>query len=526
MSMSASKSLLTRQWRLLLVYDIYRLLSVLVFLSIYFYRLSAHSQSHLFFYTATSYLGVALVLIYLTYHQTSQFEKLIIVSGTIDVLAITSMLAIIGNIQAGYGIMLNVTIAALSILVPGRIAIYFAALASCLLLCWSLVDYFSYNNKELSAFFYSGIYGAGFFATSLTALLLANRVRASERLAEDRSYELAGMQKINEYIIEHMQSGVVYVDEDKNIKLMNSAAKRLLNVEREQQKGNLQSLSPLLNEKFDQFILTAKTEDKIAHSVLDPFLRLQFFYMDKENHPGILIIFEDMAYISQEAQQLKLASLGRFSASIAHELRNPLGVISHAIQLLGDEESLSDEDNRLKELITKNCDRMNRIIKNVLQLSRREKSKPEWIQITPFLEQFKLDFCQANSCDLIINLPKTDQPSVVFDKSQLEQILVILCDNAMQHGKDEEGKAQIEIDVQLNRYQTLILVKDKGKGVPAENSHNIFEPFFTTLRTGTGMGLFIAKDLCEINQSRLSLIRGDKGTTFGITINQTDDKLI
>lgn len=220
--------------------------------------------------------------------------------------------------------------------------------------------------------------------------------------------------------------------------------------------------------------------------------------------------------VAQQAQHLKLAALGRFSASIAHELRNPLGAISHAIQLLGEDNSLNEEDERLKQLIIRNCHKMNAVIKNVLQLTRREASQPQTIEVLPFLEQFKQDFCLINACNLNIKVSDKEL-TILFDKSQLEQVLVILCDNAIQHGKSEV--ASIVIEAKTDENQTVLSISDKGKGVAKELYDEIFEPFFTTLRGGTGMGLFIARDLCEMNQARLSLEDAALGSCFAIRIN-------
>ena len=233
-----------------------------------------------------------------------------------------------------------------------------------------------------------------------------------------------------------------------------------------------------------------------------------------------------MTYIAQQAQQLKLAALGRFSASIAHELRNPLGAIAHAVQLLGDEGGLNAEDTRLKQLVINNCDRMNGVIKNVLQLTRRQQSQPQIIDIYSFLEQFKKDFCIHNQCNFTLKISKNRPLSVAFDRSQLEQILVILCDNAMQHASNEEGGVSIVISLKSLLYKTILAVSDSGSPIPIEHRDDVFEPFFTTLRSGTGMGLFIARDLCEINKARLNLVKSNKGNSFTITFNPSDELLI
>ncbi|WBV62152.1 HAMP domain-containing sensor histidine kinase [Legionella pneumophila 130b] len=166
------------------------------------------------------------------------------------------------------------------------------------------------------------------------------------------------------------------------------------------------------------------------------------------------------------------------------------------------------------------------MIKNVLQLSRRQKSQPQVNELATFLEHFKQDFTHHNPCNLTIKLPANKSLSVVFDKSQLEQILVILCENSIQHGRDHEGNVNIVIAAKSSSNKITLTVCDSGPGVPPEHRDNIFEPFFTTLRGGTGMGLFIARDLCEINQARLNLLNSNKGSCFAITVNPSDELLI
>lgn len=527
MTMRLTKQYEDRQWRMLLIYAFYRLITTFLFLGIYLYGPVYERDPYLFMTILVIYFICGLIFLFSCVTRKITFNKQVLVSGTIDVVAITTMLSIVGNLQSGYGIMLNATIAALSILVPGRLAIFFAALASCLLLCGDLLQYFVNNQKDLATFFYSGIYGAGFFATSLTAWYLANWVQISENLARHRSEELAGMQKINEYIVERLHSGIIYVDFSKEIKLINSAARSFFNLSKNSSPRTLHQLSNLLAEKFSNFLEKVKQNESIAQTILEePYLRVHFFSTEVANNPAVLIILEDMTYISQQAQQLKLASLGRFSASIAHELRNPLGAIAHAVQLMGDDGDLNNEDERLKQLVINNCDRMNGVIKNVLQLSRREKSQPQIIEIGNFLEQFKEDFSHHHSCQFKVKYPKNKSMAIVFDKSQLEQILVILCDNAMQHGADEKGVVSITLSVKISDNKTVLLVNDLGPGIPPEHQEDIFEPFFTTLRTGTGMGLFLARDLCEINQARLNWVKSAKGSCFAVTLNTSDELLI
>ncbi|AHE66986.1 His kinase A phosphoacceptor domain/histidine kinase-, DNA gyrase B-, and HSP90-like ATPase [Legionella oakridgensis ATCC 33761 = DSM 21215] len=458
--------------------------------------------------------------LYLWYQRFPHFEQQVLWSGTIDIIVVVFLINKIGYIESALGILLYAYIAVLSILAPGRLAIYFAAIASCLLLAISIAAYVHGNQNDLSGFFSTGIYGAGFFATALTAWYLASLIRSSEHLAQDRAKELASMHRLNEYIVERLQYGVIYVDSNRQIKVINKAARQFLNLAFQQNHSTLEEVSLPLYKKYLQFLSQKQANEQSAQATIDkPYLQVHFFSASDAEKTAVLIIIDDMMNIAQQAQQLKLASLGRFSASIAHELRNPLGAISHAIQLLGEEEYLNEEDSRLKQLILKNCERMNQVIKNVLQMSRRQQSSPEAIDLTSFLQQFKHEFCLINQCNITINLPLNKARKVVFDKSQLEQVLIILCDNAMQHGRDSTGEVNITIAVEEHVRHMLLTLCDTGPGITKEIRNNIFDPFFSTLRSGNGMGLFIAKDLCEINQARLNFVESKQGCCFSINFN-------
>jgi two-component system sensor histidine kinase PilS (NtrC family) len=509
-----------KQWNMLLVYNIYRLVSIIVLFIMFWLEASATQNAFPFMTAFFLYTFIGVLFFYLSNSRTLKFEQLVICSGTIDIIVIALLIYSLGYLQSGLGILLNAFIAVLSILTPGRLAIYFAAIASCMLLGLSTYEYFN-NTQNLGGYFSIGIYGAGFFATALTAFSLARIVRSSESLAQHRGKELATMQKINEYIVDHLHYGVVYVDSAQEVRVINTSARQFLNVHKYQEVTNIKYLSLPLYEKYTDFISKRNQHSQSAQTTIEkPYLQVHFYAASHANPSAVLIILEDMTNISQQAQQLKLASLGRFSASIAHELRNPLGVISHAVQLMGEENSLNEEDEHLKQLIINNCDRMNRVIKNVLQITRRQQSQPETIDLISFLERFKEDFCVMDRCNLHLQLPN-DQASkksmIVFDKGQLEQVLVILCENSIQHGQSEQGKVDITISFKQKSRQTIISICDNGVGVTENIRNNIFDPFFSTLRTGNGMGLFIAKDLCEINQARLNLDETTQGCCFTIT---------
>lgn len=514
-----------RPWQLLFIYNVYRIFCLLFFLAFFLITQPIVTVSGLFYFLLwLSYLIMALLFFYRCKKRSPAFNQQVFVAGTLDIIFVVLLISFIGDMQSGFIILLNVIVAALSILLPGRYAIFFAAIASFILLTISFIEYFYGRSSHLSTFYSSGIYGASLFATALTAWYLAHRIKISENIAWLQSCELASMQRMNEYIIERLHSGVIYVDLNRHIQLMNTAAKHFFHLPSDYVYSSLSQLSTVLDDKCQQFMDNIQQHSRPSQIILEtPFLRVYFFSAAIDSQAATLIFLDDMSAVAQQVQQLKLASLGRLSASIAHELRNPLGAISHAVQLLGDTTGLDEENLRLKYLIIKNCNRMNSVIKNVLQLSRQEKSKPELIEFFPFITHFKHDFCVYNQCNIIIDPSVNATTRFMFDKSQLEQILVILFDNAMRHGRDKADTVTIMISIKASLSSVEIMIQDTGPGIPEHLQHDIFEPFFSTLSSGFGMGLFIAKDLCEVNQAQLIAVPTKKNACFILVINLVDE---
>ena len=220
--------------------------------------------------------------------------------------------------------------------------------------------------------------------------------------------------------------------------------------------------------------------------------------------------------MAQQAQQLKLASLGRLTASIAHEIRNPLGAISHASQLLAESRHLDKGDLRLTEIIEEQSKRVNTIVKNIMQLSRRDRAQPEDLFLRPWLDQFIQEFIHhekipAERIQVEITPPDLQ---IRFDPTQLHQILWNLCHNGIHHGA---GRLVLRGGSTRQPYHQYLDIMDDGDGIDAGMAHAIFEPFFTTANHGTGLGLYIAKELCESNQARLNYVPENEGTHFRIT---------
>lgn len=226
--------------------------------------------------------------------------------------------------------------------------------------------------------------------------------------------------------------------------------------------------------------------------------------------------------MAQRAQQMKLASLGKLTASIAHEIRNPLGAISHASQLLNESPAINTDDQRLTQIISNHAQRMNTIIENVMSLSRRNRAEPVLFELNDWLENFCEEFIsseQTDPADLMLH--KTGKLlDVRMDPGQLNQVAWNLVRNGLRHSQDYAKQPKIELKAGLSAdaSKPYLDIIDHGPGISPEQSLHIFEPFYTTESSGVGLGLYIARELCEGNRARLDYIAiPSGGSCFRIT---------
>jgi two-component system, NtrC family, sensor histidine kinase PilS len=519
-------------WRALRYFNNYRiLLSGLFVILVYIGQLPTPLGSlddHFFSVTSHIYLFAAFVFAWFILKQSPRFNLQIAVHTLIDIIMLSLLMYSSNGLSSGFGMLIIIAVAGGSILREGTISILFAAIASLSVLGHELyIQFFRY--VDTVNYTHAGILGATFFITAIIGNLLAARVRETEALAEQQAIEINELAKLNEHIVQRMQSGILVLDKDMNILLMNESSKRLLGQQGEDThkvfsfiNNHLKaSIYEWLNAIGEQNVIIKLEEDETE-------LQVSFIKLTLISNYQILVFLEDIARIRQHAQHLKLASLGRLTASIAHEVRNPLGAINHAGQLLQESNTLSIEDYRLTEIINDHSLRINNIIENVLSISSREQTTTEEIEIFLWMKKFVCEFeqrCNLSDRDIELDMKKNDI-FVRMDPSQLHQVLWNLCENAIRYSL---GKPMVTIscDISEESQRPYIDIIDYGRGISDDIKNQLFEPFFTTETKGSGLGLYLARELCEANQATLGLQSNtEKGLIFRINfmhINKQDE---
>ncbi len=499
----------------------YRLVLACLFLALYYSQwgtlLISPTYTQFYLYSSCSYFLIALVGWFFSVQRVASYVVQAQISIFTDILLITIIMHASGGISSGIGGLMLVSTAMGGLLIGGRCAMLFAAIASLFILAEQAYTFRIGDFKSLY-YPYAGMLGAGFFTIALLSYLLAKRTEQTELISSQRQQTIISLEELNQYIIQNMQSGIIIIDQQQMITSYNEASPRLLGIS--SLPDSLSGISINLTNAFIDWL--EKPEKNFIHISTQDLTGLQvhFTSLPTQHAMFFMITLEDVALHNQRVQQSKLASLGQLTANMAHEIRNPLGAISHAGQLLAECPELSPQDLRLTKIIQTHTVRMNSIIEDILQLSRREDSKRERINLENWLKAFLRIFESENSGyqnQFHLSL-EPELQDALFDSGHLTQILNNLCENALKYGS-VDGK-KIQIKVRNLFYQPCIDVIDFGEGVPESSVKHLFEPFFTTSNSGTGLGLYISRELAELNQAVLSYhpLAGEQGCYFRLSL--------
>ncbi len=520
-------------WRVLVTLNTFRLLIALALLALFFARddprFFGHAYPTLFAATSAGYLVFA---VFWAAALRQRWVAIGVLGATqifVDVVAVVTLMHASGGISSGLGGLLVVFIGAGSLVLPIQYPAILAAFATFATLGEQALAQFSGFETGVN-YPAAGILCAILFAMALAAQPLARRIQASEALARKFGIDLQNISELNEYIVQHLRESIVVLDADDSVRLINSSAMQLLAADGSLSGVPLRDLSEPLGAYIEawredntlsshaEFTLISEGNNVRINSHLAPLAK------DGQRAGPILIFLEDVSIMNARVQQSKLASLGRLSASIAHEIRNPVGAMSHAAQLLQESAGLTDDDKRLTEIIKTHSGRVSHIIDNVLQLSRRESSRAERFPLKSWLDDFAVEFVRTlelQEGEFTIG-DVAEDIEVRMDRSHLRQVMWNLCDNAVKYASETGG---ILVEVQAGRMQgrPYLEVLDCGFGVDKATADKIFEPFFTARSGGTGLGLYISRELCELNRSTLLYLdRPGGGSIFRIVFADPD----
>ncbi|MGZ5650290.1 MAG: sensor histidine kinase [Usitatibacter sp.] len=437
----------------------------------------------------------------------------------VDVVAIVMLMYASGGVRSGLGVILLVTLAAAGLITRGRLAYFHAALAALAVLLEQTFQMWQHDAHP-QEFVQAGLTAAAFFATAGLASALARYARTSAQIAEERKIDLANLSQINELVIRDMQDGILVVDAQGRIRQNNPRATQLLGALPAGRWPPLADYAPEIARLLEGWRRGSETTfmqlrmPRAAGELQVHFVPIGI------GHPAPTVVFvEVVGRMRAQSQQMKLVALGRLTASIAHEIRNPLSSIGHAAELMDEDAALGDSEKRLLAIIRSNVFRLDRIVQEVLYLNRRDRAQAESIDPGPYLANFANEFCASEKVPpACVDVQVRTTQRLSFDRQHLDQVLWNIVRNAWRHGRRQPGSIRIVVSPAPAPGKLTIDVQDDGPGVPRETQAHLFEPFFTTDAQGTGLGLYIARELCEGNGARIEYVENPAGGQFRITL--------
>ncbi len=467
----------------------------------------------LYAWTSFIYLLLALVMMLASWIERRNFQLQITLQTYIDIIAIILIMHACGGISSGLGMLLIISIAISGLLGKDSLGTTFASLASVGLL--SEFAYSSLYSNTTGTSTQVGLLGAALFATALVTQTLTKRIRSSEAVIEKQKLDVANLAALNSEILQNMQSGVIALDSLHQVRHINDIARDMLILKDSIEiPFSLKQRFPDIHHALHKWRENSSESNSLLTTESGRSnIQISFRDMHSASHRGTLIFLDDVSKIKHQMQQSKLASLGQLTANIAHEIRNPLGAISHAAQLLAENEELPDMEKRLTQIVTQHSERINAIIEDIMQISRGRVASQDKIIINDWIKHFIEAFCLGEEASKeCFDLQLEDERlEVVFDSGHLNRILTNLCSNAKTHSKTDEP---VIIKFSQDEQQvTTIEVADKGEGISNEQMDKIFEPFYTTSHKGSGLGLYIVSQLCELNDAQIKVCRNEFGGT-------------
>ena len=514
-------------WRSLFLLNIYRLLlaSLLLFLVWVAGNDMVLGQRNLsmFYRVNIVYIVLTLLTLSLIRLQRPSFNLQLGMQIGTDIVCIVLMSYASGGASSNLAVLLLVSLAGAGLICRGRITLFFAALASIAVLLEHSYSVLT-QDAAVTQYMQAGLLSTAYFAVAWVSHTLSKYAVASEKLAAVRGVDVSYLAEANRLVIQDMPDGVLLVDERGVVRQSNPGAERLLGYEfAGERKDTLSDCSPLLDALYGVWRQSRNNRDEVlnlpgTHSEV----RVRFLPVQREGFGGAVVVLEDMQRAQAQAQQVKLAALGRLTANIAHEVRNPLSSISYAAELLQEGEQIQGQA-RLFNIILDNAFRLNSIVLDVLQVNRRDRVQKVAFNLAEQLPYFVDNLQHTEGFKRkIFEIEVAPMCMVNFDRGHFDQVLWNLCRNALRHCQRQPGSVKLHAKCSEDG-RTVLEICNDGAIIPIELVQKLFEPFFTTSVGGTGLGLYIARELCEANGAQLEYRPKEGETCFRIVFGGNNE---
>ncbi|WP_051534861.1 sensor histidine kinase [Deefgea rivuli] len=516
-------------WQSLSLFNIFRLLIVIGLMAGAFLLTSSSWFENGNFWAAIWILGsytlCGIVFAFSIAQRWPRFDIQLSMHVSVDVMFIVALMHLGGGIKSGFGILLLPYLAAAGLIARGRMTMFHAAVASLALLAelvWTVLNGDVNDTIPISTVFLC----IASFAVAWLAYRLSLYAEENRELAEQRGVDIANLGQLNARILQDVSDGVLVVDAKDLIQQFNEQAVRFTGVRPDLASPLAADLPELASPlaRWREFPEMGSSE-LIQTADGRNTLRARFVSLSSDSNGNVLIYLEDMARLRRESQQLKLAALGRLTANLAHEIRNPLGAISHAAELMREEAADDPLLQKLTRIINDNSQRLERMVKDVLELNRRDRVERIDIRLAEWLHNFAEEFVLQEKIPMKLAISCAPEVIVRFDAGHLHQVLWNLARNGWRYCTQRDGSLQIT--VQAYRDGWMLSVINDGPPVPNDAQSQLFEPFFTTESKGTGLGLYIAREICAANAALLEYQSPPHGgACFRILFGYTDGEKI
>ena len=524
-------------WSPLQLYSVYRLILAGILLAIGLSQFSLISSgspnSSLYSIASNTYVILTIIGILTTHFKVPNFTTQLYFHSIVDIVFLLIVVYINGGLNSGLGILLLLPVILPSILQPNQASLLLSASTVIALLTLETFNQTSGQNNSFEMF-HTGVLSLFIMVVSWLAGSWFEKASVTAELAKRRGIDLANLSHLNQSILDQLQTGIVVLDQSGRIQHLNPTAWDMLGQPEDWRDNTLTGFAPELNAHL-KFWLENVSPKVVSYDIKHwktTEFTMRLSQLGVKNQGVVLMYLEDTRAQREKQQDVKMASLGQLTANIAHEIRNPLGAISHAAQLLSESPLLDKADERLIQIIQSNSKRMNGTIESVLNLSRKKNPSRENIRLKLWLNNFIDEFVTQSSLSkkqisLFVDIPDA---TIQFDPVHLHQVLWNLCRNAEKYAKKDVK--DLHIDIQGNHpahtKNIMLNIIDNGQGVPENNIDRLFEPFFTTSTKGddgTGLGLFMARELCLSNGASLEYVKLPAGgSCFRLIFSQSQLK--